>query len=286
MSRFAVALLFSLCVLFAATVSATVPEGMAVTPNGLLPKSCVHGPISLEHTVVNMGSHSELIDAKGNTIRTIDPCVQPNPNQLPPSGWAAYVYDQGSQPSITSYNGTWTVPPMPKDAGAQTLFLFTGLQDNFGLNRDIPSVVNIIQPVLQFGPSEAGGGQYWAMASWYVDSVGNAYYSTLTRTSSGNVIQGNMYMNPTNGVWAISTIDMTGGHSTQLNIAPNTTEPWAFVTLEVYTVSNCAEYPTGSVPFTNLVFAPPQTPSWNVQVSPGCDENVQVNGPTSVTIDF
>jgi len=232
-----------------------------------------------------MGSHTELRDPQGALVRSFDACDFKD-NVLPPSGWAAYVYDQGSQPSITSYNGTWNVPPMPADPGAQTLFLFTGLQDNFGLVKDIPSVVNIIQPVLQFGPSEAGGGTFWAMASWYVDSAGNAFYSELTQTSPSNIIQGNMYMNPKTRVWNIATIDMTGGHSTQLNIAPNTTEPWAFVTLEVYTVNNCNEYPTGDVPFTNLMFAPAQSPSWNVQVSPGCNENVVVNGPTSVTISF
>jgi len=88
-------------------------------------------------------------------------------------------------------------------------------------------------------------------------------------------------------VWTIQTIDMTAGQQTTLNIATNTTEPWAFVTLEVYTVSTCLEYPTGSVPFTNLMFTPTGfSPSWNTEVSPGCNENVQVNGPTSVTISF
>jgi len=283
MSR-AVILLVALCLLFSFVYSSS--DEWALTPNGLRPKSCVFGPIDSKHTIVNMGSHSELRDEKGSTVRSYDACSFPNDNVLPPSGWAAYVYDQGSKPSISSYNGTWPVPPMPADQGAQTLFLFTGLQDSFGLVKDIPSVVNIIQPVLQFGPSEAGGGPYWAMASWYVDSAGNAYYSELTQTTSGNTIQGNMYMNPSTKVWAIATIDTSAGHSTQLNIAPNTTEPWAFVTLEVYTVSDCKEYPTGTVPFTNLVFGPSQTPSWNVEVSPGCNENVQVNGPTSVTIDF
>jgi hypothetical protein len=173
--------------------------------------------------------------------------------------------------------------------GAQTLFLFTGLQDNYGLNRRdsaIPSVTNIIQPVLQFGTSEAGGGDYWAMASWYVDSNMNAYYSTLTKTQPSHTIQGNMWVNKMNQQWIIQTIDTTSNQITTLNIATNTTEPWAFVTLEVYSVNTCNEYPTGSVTFDNLMFSPTMQPNWDTSVSPGCNENVNVNGPTSVTIDF
>jgi len=264
---------------------------IALTPNGRRPTSCVHGPIDDSHTVHDLGSHSEIRDDQGKLVKEVAPCVFPKDFVLPPSGWAAYVFDEGTGPTINAYNGSWPVPPNPKDMGAQTLFLFTGLQDNYGLVRgnarkDIPAVTNIIQPVLQFGPSEAGGGDYWAMASWYVDSNLNAYYSTLTKTMPAHNIQGNMAKNMINKVWTIETIDTTSTQMTTLHIATNTTEPWAFVTLEVYTVSDCNEYPTGSVEFDNLMFSPVQSPSWTVQVSPGCNENVAVNGPDSVTIDF
>jgi len=264
---------------------------MAVTPNGRRPATCVHGPIDESHTVHDLGSHVEIRDNQGKVVKIVGPCEFPNNYVAPlPSGWAAYVYDQGTGPTINTYNGAWTVPPNPKDMGAQTLFLFTGLQDNFSMDRrsrkDIPSVTNIIQPVLQFGPSEAGGGTYWSMASWYVDSNLNAYYSALTKTMPNNNIQGNMIMNQINQVWSIQTIDTTANQMTTLNIATNTTEPWAFVTLEVYSINTCNEYPTGSVTFDNLVFNPSQSPSWNLQVTPGCNENVVVNSPVSVTIDF
>jgi len=268
-------------------VRAEEEERMALTPSGRRPASCVFGPIDSSHFVVDLGTHSEIHDAQGKMIRRVDACKSSKSNVLPPDGWAAYVYDQGTGPTINSYNGSWTVPAMPADQGTQTLFLFTGLQDNFGLDResDIPAVTNIIQPVLQFGPSEAGGGTYWALASWYVDSNSNAYYSALTQTQTGHGIQGNMMRNA-NRVWVIQSIDTNTNQMTTLNIATNTTEPWAFVTLEVYTVSSCNEYPTGSVTFSNLVFMPSQQPSWTPQVSAGCNENVEVNSPVSVTIDF
>jgi len=174
---------------------------------------------------------------------------------------------------------------VPADEGIQTLFLFTGMQDNYGLVRDA-SVTNIIQPVLQFGTSEAGGGTYWSMASWYVDSNGNAYYSALTNTMSGHTIQGNMARNNMNRVWEIDTIDTNTNMGTTLNIATNTTEPYAFVTLEVYSVSSCGEYPTGTDTFSNLVFRPVFSPSWTIVTAGGCEETVVVNSPSSVSIDF
>jgi hypothetical protein len=270
-------------------VVSALGERLAVTPTGLRPASCVFGPISTDHVVVNFATHSEIQNGNGDIIQTIKPCeartIDPEA-PLPPDGWNAYVWDMGTSPTFNQYNGTWSVPVNPKDKGTQTLFLFTGFQDLYGLDRDAPSVTNIIQPVLQFGTSEAGGGTYWAMASWYVDSNGNAYYSQLTNTLSGHTIQGNMVRNPTTKVWEIETIDTNTNKMTTLNIATNTTEPYAFVTLEVYTVANCGEYPTGSVPFTNLVFKPAFTPSWTVVSEAGCSENVVVNSPSSVTIDF
>jgi len=275
----------SLLVVLCFAVYCVCADRVAVTPSGLRPASCVFGPINPMHTVFDHGSHSEIKDENSRTVKLIGPCVRSIDKDapIPPDGWNAYTWAQIS-PTVTQYNGTWDVPVNPKDQGVQTLFLFTGLQDNFdGL---VSSVTNIIQPVLQFGASEAGGGDYWAMASWYVDSNSNAYFSDLTQTSVGHGIQGNMVRNPISRVWEIQTIDTNSGAITTLNIATNTTEPYTFVTLEVYTVSNCNEYPTGTVPFTNLEIVPTSSPSWSPVTANGCGEKVTINSPTSVTISF
>jgi len=174
------------------------------------------------------------------------------------------------------------VPGTPQDKGAQTLFLFTGFQNNYGGSAP---VTNIIQPVLQWGSSAAGGGQYWAMASWYVDSVGNAFFSTLTQTASTHRIQGNMVVNAA-GTWTISCLDATTNKGTTLNIATNTSEPFAFVTLEVYTISTCLDYPTGSDVFSGLVFSPAFTPAWTPVATPGCEESAKVLSASSIQINF
>jgi len=259
-----------------------------LTPSGWQHTSCVHGPVPDGHTVVDTGALTYLRhDATGKLVRLFAPCAKRTPpksadavNPLP-EGWSAYAWSRFSGKTFTSYNGTWSVPAIPKDQGAQTLFLFTGFQNNFGGSSQ---VTNIIQPVLQWGSSAAGGGEYWSMASWYVDSAGNSHWSVLKQSTSGHTIQGNMVLR---GItWSIEILDVESSVSSTLSIATNTSEPYAFVTLEVYSVSNCLEYPTGTDMFDNLVFAPEFSPEWTPVATPGCQEGVNVVNATSVQLKF
>jgi len=256
----------------------------SLTPSGWRPTACIHGPISLDHAVINGETFSYLKEiSSGQMIRIIPPCKYPAADTKPlPNGWAAYAWAVHAIGELTSYNGTWPVPPTPKDESTQTLFLFTGFQNAFGTPAN---VTNIIQPVLQWGSSAAGGGKYWAMASWYVDSNGNAFFSTLTETAAAHNIQGNMHVTSKTN-WVIETMDVTTSKKTTLNIATNTSEPYTFVTLEVYTISSCTEYPTGSDIFSNLVFSPSFTPKWTPVATPGCEESVKVVSPSSIQINF
>jgi hypothetical protein len=89
-----------------------------------------------------------------------------------PNGWQTYAWWDSGGASISSFATTWVVPPAPSTNSGQTIFLFNGIQ-NTGAN------FGILQPVLQWGISAAGGGSYWAIANWYVTSGGQAFYSTL-----------------------------------------------------------------------------------------------------------
>jgi hypothetical protein len=63
----------------------------------------------------------------------------------------------------------WTVPPAPATQSGQTIYLFNGMQD---------SVPMILQPVLQWGALQVGGGNSWTVASWYgADIAGSAFYT-------------------------------------------------------------------------------------------------------------
>ena len=84
------------------------------------------------------------------------------------SGWITYGdYTEAAASVIRSMTTTWTVPPEPSREDSQLIYLFNGTQDS--------PVTQILQPVLQWGDSPAGGGDGWALASSLVTSSGDAF---------------------------------------------------------------------------------------------------------------
>jgi len=252
-----------------------------LTPNGYMPKHCVHF-VDETDVVGTVGDEFHITHSNG-TKKIFPRCAVTTKRsvQQPPQGWAAYA-EYTVPAGIASFNGGWNVPGQPTSDVGQTLFLFTGLQNAFNEDQD----TTIIQPVLQWGPSEAGGGSYWAIASWYVGS-GNAAYSKLARVNSNDAIYGTMTQQ-SSGDWQINTFDRTSGASVSLTTSVAIKEPYAFVTLEVYSVQTCSNYPPqGIVHFTALQLNTGAA-SWTPHnVDPGfCKEMVTINSPASVTITF
>jgi hypothetical protein len=60
------------------------------------------------------------------------------------------------------------------------------------VGNGIQNSTMIYQPVLQWGPgSAAGGGNYWAVVSWYADGQGGqAFYSNLVTVNPGDTLVG------------------------------------------------------------------------------------------------
>lgn len=161
------------------------------------------------------------------------------------SGWIAYAYwNNGTGNSITSFTTTWTVPPVPVSQDGQTIFLFNGIQ-NYGNN------FGILQPVLQYGGSAAGGGAYWSVANWYVTSGGNAFYTPLVQVNANDTLVGVMSLTGSSG----GTFDYEsafqgiGATLPVLNIAELL---WCNETLEAYSVAQCSDYPAGATAFTAI----------------------------------
>ena len=79
------------------------------------------------------------------------------------NGWQAYTkQDAGKQ--VTSFNGTWTVPPLPVHKSIlEVLYTFTALQniDWVPPERNPNEPFDIIQPVLQYGDQSGQGGTYF-----------------------------------------------------------------------------------------------------------------------------
>lgn len=164
------------------------------------------------------------------------------------SGWLEYISVQTST-SYAKISATWPVPPAPSTVEGQLLFFFPGFEDYVQSEK-----LSIVQPVLQFGVSAAGGGSYWTIASWNCCITGVAWYSPLRKVNVGDTIFGSITptckKNPqTCATWKIVTQDQTTGKKTALNKSPTKgqTWNWAFgAVAEVYGVRQCSDFPGNS----------------------------------------
>jgi len=179
--------------------------------------------------------------------------------------------------------GTWTVPAAPVQTDAQTLFYWNGVEP-----ADTSAV---LQPVLQWGVSAAGGGNYWAIASWLVSSTHSTIVSPLLTVESGDVIEGfNEYLS--NGTWVITATVQNKNITTSFSYTPRQDFTIAYEVLEAYTISECTDYPkAGVISFDNIKVeagGDTVTPQWeaDTQQPITCQEHAKIVSPTEVQIYF
>jgi len=237
------------------TTSATNSSGdeMVITPAGMMEKSKVHFIDQGFGLHVENGRLQEVEIKSGRMIadfgevKTIDERfdLNRNPaflsNNIVPEtqGWIAYTYwsNPSTSTPITSFTTDWVVPSVPTKQGNQTIFLFNGMQDGE------LSTSYIIQPVLQWGSSAAGGGKYWAITNWYVSSS-QAFYGSLVKVSAGTSLTGVMTETSTTGSDYDYNSSFVGYPTTTLNATNVPQAYWAAETLESYGVTNVnTEYP-------------------------------------------
>ncbi len=156
---------------------------------------------------------------------------------LPINGWITYA--EGHVHDITSniqhVSANWYVPSPPLKKADQLLYLF------FGLNGGT-SISQIVQSVLQWGVSPAGGGDYWSICNWYVTGDLQFFHDSLIRIEPGT---------PLNGVIEVTSVSDTIfnyyasfiGYNTGLQII-NSSRPFAVqIALEGYNIASCDEFP-------------------------------------------
>jgi len=205
-------------------------------------------------------------------------------------GWQAYTTFQYPK-GMNTFLGTFTIPNKPAQEPG-ILYIFTGLQNiNWIPEPNTPPPTqpfDIIQPVLEY---TAGS---WTVASWYVTLQQGYTESTPIPVVPGQSIFGNMTKLTSDGTWYIgSTVSQTT-KTTQVTIKKHIliSQPWAYTALEVYSVSNCKQYPTNSINFTAMAITDnnnkPLTPQWAAHIGqePACKEQAVINSPASVTILF
>jgi hypothetical protein len=234
---------------------------LVLTPGGFRDKSLVHliepdDALVLEHdrfTKINLATH-EATDVQKIIMSSDVPAIG--------SGWIAYAYwNNGTGKTFNSFSTAWVVPPAPAAQAnpLQTIFLFNGIQ-NFGTN------FGILQPVLQWGPSAAGGGNYWSIGNWYVTSGGQAFHSPLARVNSGDRLTGLMTLTGSSGTTFSYQSQFQGSASTRFSIQNISELLWFNETLEAYDLQQCSNYPnahrTDFVDITIHSKTGPLSPNW------------------------
>jgi hypothetical protein len=151
------------------------------------------------------------------------------------SGWITYAsWSNTTGTPVSRFTTTWTVPPAPRTSSGQTIFLFNGIQNS----------TMIYQPVLQWGPSAAGGGARWSVASWYADGQGGqSFYSTLVDVNVGDVLVGVMTLTGRSPRGFSYDSRFTGIANTDLTIANVDELTWCIETLEAYSITRADDYP-------------------------------------------
>ena len=241
----------SLCLLLAAcqktekqpatTTTTSTNSDLVLTPAGYMPRSSVHYIGDGFHLSVENGRLQKLENGTNRMAEDFG-TVKLTPAREPEAqGWIAYAYWTNSGTAITNFTTTWTVPSVPSNKGSQTIFLFNGMQDG------TTSTSYIIQPVLQWGPSAAGGGKYWAITNWYVSSS-QAFFGSLVTVSAGASLTGVMKETAVSGSNYSYNSSFTGYSSAsalQVNNVPQAF--WAAETLESYGVTSPSTmYPPNS----------------------------------------
>jgi len=154
------------------------------------------------------------------------------------NGWITFAWwFNATGVPISYFDTTWLVPPYPLSYNGQTLFQFNSIEPVDG--------TSILQPVLQYGPSAAGGGQYWGVASWFV--IGdNAYVTSLVQVWPNESLTGIIQLRGhkrslfsySSQIFAISGTELLVHNIPQLIFCSET--------LEVYGVNQCSDFPDTS----------------------------------------
>jgi len=228
-------------------------DDLVLTPGGFRSKSLVHA-FEPDHglTLLDSGDFADVELATGKSavitkpssarseFRAHGPTGAGSPSLRPtpalPSGWQIYAWWDSDGKSITYFGTDWVVPPAPKVSSGQTVFIFNGIQ-NTGANY------GILQPVLQWGSSAAGGGAYWSVASWYVTSGGQAFHTKLVRVNPGDKLQGVMTQTSVSGSKYDYDSAFHGIANTTLKVSKIAPLHWANETLECYGMEVCSNFP-------------------------------------------
>ncbi|KAJ7614898.1 hypothetical protein FB45DRAFT_1064530 [Roridomyces roridus] len=223
----------------------------SVSPGGVQSKTSYLVPSGSR--ITHVGDEIHVLDPDGTTVHPTPQISSRTPisSRQEESGYIAFAFwaspDQTSN-VIASFNTTWTVPPDPETSNGQLVYYFNSINQQAGAST-------IIQPVLQWGVSPAGGGDYWSVASWYLFNGSEIEcFTTPVRVNAGDVLHANIELTSTTAGTAYNyTVEFSNVPGTTLHVE-NAVEAYtaALETLEAYGVTSASDYPTGTTVFEDI----------------------------------
>jgi hypothetical protein len=208
-----------------------------LTPGGYRHRSLVHR-VAPGHVVRLTSKGAQVLDLATNVSEDIpEPTMALGKFPALGSGWiAASYWNNTTRRAITSFRTTWQVPAEPSTSSGQLIYLFNGIT-RFSSNSAI------LQPVLQWGYSPDGGGPNWAVASWYVHTTGQAFYTPLVKANVGDTLVGVMTLTGRSGARFSYSSVFQGIAGTSLAVQDIDELLWCSETLEAYGITQCSDYP-------------------------------------------
>lgn len=224
-------------------------EEAVFTPFGATSKSKVHY-INNSQALFIDGDSVKVVDSRKNEViqnyvlSTRKKSLESNYNlNIKADGWITYAYCIMLNPIIFSTN--YKVPAQPKESNSQLIYIFTGLGGGGTWSR-------ILQPVLQWGVSPAGGGDYWAICNWYVFGNGEFFHDSLIKVNQGDELKA-VIMQTSFDNKRYSYTSYFDGYSSGLHILNEDELNTAYIVFETYNVKRKEEYPTDEkIRFNNI----------------------------------
>lgn len=269
------------------------PSEFVATPNGFYHRDCVidvGDNASIDNDSVTLADGSRMAIptcqhahyATRAQIGQVQPQFECGNSGEPVCGWKAWV-QKNAQVWWKEVSASWSVPPEPThfEAGDDTVYLFPDLQNSF----------TIVQPVLQYGPSPAGGSAFWSIGAWDCENApGTCMHSTLSIVYVGHKLSGYA-----NGTSCTSAGVCTWSIRIQDNSAPGVVQTFthheaakmtrADVALETYDIGQCADLPaSGAEAFSVTLIGSSgktSTAGWVAHKGPyatGCNEHASSVG--------
>jgi len=214
------------------------------------------------------------------------PCIGPYESGLCPGsarvqccgGWldnaGSYPLGRASSAGIGHFESTYLVPNTPSSTGA-TVFYFIGVQNN----DDGP--VSILQPVVAY---EWQSGNGWQFFSWDCCPANVTWHSTPIPVQPGNIIQTSVTRDSTD-TWTITGALSDGsGSSTLVSQVGSYVYDWADITMEVYKVTACNQFPSGTMTFGDIALQDDSgnavTPTWHLTQATPCEGKITQESDT------